>query len=210
MQEHFKEHHVTADLNQCFYCDGPKMRQEVQHNRCPNCGVYWCLIKNCNQEYELKAVLHLHQQKNHSSDLDVNLIESRSPSPQEHSYFIKTQSITEDAVYKCLCGNVKMPKDDIIQSVCTQCGRHWCMVKYCNQEFLDATNLADHLRKHRSQSKITECFACKAEKPRENLQDVRGICQNCSIHWCLSEGCNEEFEKIGQLLNHQWVDHGIP
>ena len=49
--------------SKCGY--SPKIRDQII-KKCPNCGVYWCLISSCSYEHDKESFLIRHQSDSHS------------------------------------------------------------------------------------------------------------------------------------------------
>ena len=60
------KHRSKGDRNQCYTCKAPKIRDgSTQNGKCSTCGVYWCLLKNCNFEFSKIVLLEHHLDKHH-------------------------------------------------------------------------------------------------------------------------------------------------
>ena len=61
-------HHKNADLNKCYFCKAIKSRTgTAEVGQCANCGMYWCLFKNCNYETPEMSSLKIHQGRHRNS-----------------------------------------------------------------------------------------------------------------------------------------------
>ena len=54
-------HRANADPNKCYFCSAFKDRTTgKESDRCPKCGIFWCLVKNCTYEAVKWASVSIH------------------------------------------------------------------------------------------------------------------------------------------------------
>ena len=62
-------HRKNADPNRCYFCKAEKDRSgKSEIGQCPDCGMHWCLFKQCTFEALELSRLTIHQSRTHHKD----------------------------------------------------------------------------------------------------------------------------------------------
>lgn len=168
LHSHLKE---RRDPQVCSNCKSNNVVQQKQRNigkeidKCPQCGVYWCLVASCAHEAP-KQSLQKHQELLHDKEFLNKCSKCKGP---------KTR----------IAGNTR--------DQCTGCNAHWCLVEGCSWDSTDPTSLATHQGKfHRDIAQsvhgtLTNCKCGTAKTGNGNYAK----CATCEseTYWCLVDQC---------------------
>ena len=69
IQHQDNAHRKHADPNRCHFCKAEKDRSgKSETGQCADCGMYWCLFKECTFEAIEQSRLTNHQSRTHHKD----------------------------------------------------------------------------------------------------------------------------------------------
>lgn len=148
-------------------------RVDLPNMECPNCGLYWCCINDCREEFEYAVNVLLHQFVGHGQSTSIlNLCCPNCDAPRP----LRTDFV-------------------VPYMVCQNCNYKICVVDNCQRAF-HPNGYPRHLVTHDDPYRCS----CGIRKLRNS---INGQCPNCNILHCLFGHCCKEFRRPNLLNNHQ-------